>query len=414
MNFSYWFSKRISLRKGTTASTTTGAIIAVAGVALALMVMELTLAVVAGFKHEIERKVMGFDATITVLPPYNYYTGVSEGEMTVNDTLRTIITDALPGAVPVETFRRHAIMKTDSDFVAVECFAYGDAHDRSFEAGNLVRGGFTESDDSIVISETIARQLGIDTASRAYLYFFIDGKPKARRAYVSGIYESNFGEYDKSVIYTSLPFLQTLGADSARVTGIAIEGLEYGDIDLIADDAADLQRALIDHYRLGDVANVYPVTSILERGAVFFSWLDLLDTNVVVIFILMVCVAVFTLISSLFIIILDRVSTIGILRALGASRSVVSRAFVFVALKIVGIGMLIGNALALGIIWLQHATHFLSLNPEMYYLDSVPFDLSWRAALLLNVGVIVGAWLILILPAKVAARINPASTMRYE
>ncbi len=97
-----------------------------------------------------------------------------------------------------------------------------------------------------------------------------------------------------------------------------------------------MQSALLDAYREGRIGEVYPVDNIFHTGAIFFSWLDLLDTNVVVIFILMVCVAAFTLISSLFIIILDRVSTIGVLRALGATRGQVSAVFVNVALRLGG------------------------------------------------------------------------------
>ena len=414
MGFSKWFSKRLGLRKNVTASTSTGVVIAVAGVALALVVMELSLAVSAGFKHQIERKVLGFDAPITVFPPYNYETASMQGEMQLSDTLRSIIEETLPGARPVESLRRHAILKTDSDFIAVECFAYGKDHDRSFENEILVRGTITNSDDSIVISSTMARKLGLDTASRAYLYYFIDGKPKVRRASISGIYNSNFGEYDNSVIYTSLPLLQGLADDSTAIGSVAVEGLKFENLNQIEEESQKLQSALVEKYREGEITNMHMVGNIGGNAAVFFNWLDLLDTNVVVIFILMACVAGFTLISSLFIIILDRVATIGILRSLGASKGQVSRIFVNVALRIVGLGMIIGNVIALSVIALQNHTHFLPLDPDMYYLDSVPFELSWVAWLALNVGVAAGAWLILILPARLAARIDPSSSMRYE
>lgn len=205
--------------------------------------------------------------------------------------------------------------------------------------------------------------------------------------------------------------MQRLGSDRSAVTAIALEGL---DKDNIAADADRLQQVLLSAYRSGQLSEVYPVTDILETGAVFFNWLDLLDTNVVVIFILMIAVAAFTLISSLFIIILDRVTTIGILRSLGASGQAVNRIFIFVALRLVGLGMIIGNALSIGIIALQRATHFLKLDPDMYYLNYVPLEFNWTTILMLNTGTAVAAWLILILPARLAARVDPASAMRYE
>lgn len=416
MKFSYWFSNRLRLRHDTPASTVTGAVIAVTGVALALMVMELSLAVTSGFKHEIERKVFGFDSPVTVMPAYDYNTATSDTEIHLNDTLSEIIAKAVPQGIQVPVFNRHAIIKTDNDFMAVQCRSYGSGHNDQFERANITAGSWPDfhrppDADSIVISTVMADKLGIDIGDRIFMYFMIDDTPKARRAFVAGTYTSSFGEYDNSIIYTPIDMMRRLSSDSAAATGIAIEGIDKSHI----PDCSDrLQKALVDAYRNGRISKAYPVTDILDTGAVFFNWLDLLDTNVVVIFILMIAVAAFTLISSLFIIILDRVTTIGILRALGTSRRTVKHIFVFVTLRLVGIGMLIGNILSVGIIALQRATHVMRLDPDMYYLDFVPLEFNWTTLMILNIGTAAAAWLILILPARLAARIDPASAMRYE
>ncbi len=417
MNFSYWFSNRIKLRRDVPASTSTGVVIAVAGVALALMVMELSLAVASGFKHEIERKVMGFDALVSVLPAYDYNTATSANEMTLNDSLQRVISTTLPGTVAVPAFSRHAILKTDNDFLAVECRSHGIGHNSSFEQSIMTDGTWPDfngqhSSDSIVLSKPIADRLGIATGDKVYLYFFVDDRPKARRAFVAGIYQSNFGEYDNAVIYTSLPLMQGLGSqDSLSCTSVSIEGLTKEQVEPATEQ---LQNALLRAYSNGELATAHPVNNVFNTGALFFNWLDLLDTNVIVIFILMICVATFTLISSLFIIILDRVPTIGLLRALGATRRQVSQIFVHTALRLVGLGMIIGNVLALGLMLIQNSTHFLPLNPQMYYLAYVPFEINWLSIIALNAGVALGAWLILIIPARIAARVDPAATMRYE
>ena len=416
MNFSYWFSNRLRLRRGAPASTATGVVIAVAGVALALMVMELSLAVTSGFKHEIERKMLGFDSPVAVLPAYDYNTGTSDTELRVTDSLSTVIASVLPAAKQVAVFTRHAILKTDDDFMAVQCRSYGPGHDDSFERSNIVDGHWPDFNapaeaDSIVISAPMASKLNLGVGDRTFMYFFAGDAPKVRRAFISGIYRSNFGEYDKSIIYAPIDMMRRLGSDSIAATSLALEGIAK---DAVAHDADRLQDALLAAYRSGHLSHAYPVTDILTSGAVFFNWLDLLDTNVVVIFILMIAVAAFTLISSLFIIILDRVPTIGILRSLGTSKAAVSRVFVFVALRLVGLGMIIGNVLSIGIILLQRATHVLHLDPDMYYLDFVPLELNWVTIALLNAGTAAGAWLILILPARLASRVDPASAMRYE
>lgn len=416
MRFNHWFSSRLGRSKNSSASASTGAIIAVAGVALALAVMELSIAVASGFKHEIERKIIGFEAFISVLPPYDYHKSEVEPMMVPDEKITEIISATIPQARIVPSLSRQAVLKTDSNFMAVRCVSFDKGHDWSFEQGNMTVGtiGDSMADDEMVISETIARQLGIDTASRPYLYFFVDGKPKVRRASVSGIYNSNFSDFDKSVIYVPMSTLSQLGENQSEVSQISLEGIDAKDVGEIVGLSEKLQSAFIESYRRGEIAEVHPVTNVAERGAVYFSWLGLLDTNVIVILILMACVAAFTLISSLFIIILDRINTIGILRSLGASKARVSRIFLIVAMRIVGLGMIIGNIIGLGIIFIQKAARIIPLNPEMYYLDSVPVEISWWAVAALNLGVAVFAWLILILPARLATRIDPASTMRYE
>lgn len=417
MRVAYWISKRLRIGRGAPASTSTGVVIAVAGVALALVVMELSLAVAAGFKNEIRRKIAGFDATVSVLPPVNYATGIEEPTLYASDTLINVVHDAVPNGRLSLVVSRQAILKTDNDFNAVKCVAHDAAHDDSFERGNMVDGVWpafadVSSRDSIVLSQPLANRLELATGDKTYLYFFIDGEVKARRVFVSGLYRSNFAEYDNYVVYASLPMLQRLsGNDTLAATSISVEGIQIDDARLVS---SQLSNRLVDAMSAGELTRLYRTSDIASTGALYLNWLDLLDTNVVVIFALMLCVAAFTLISSLFIIILDRVTTIGILRSLGASKSMVSSIFINIAMRLVGLGMLIGNILGIGLIVVQSTTHAIPLDPEMYYLSYVPVEFNWLWFVLLNLGVAVGAWLILILPARLAARIDPASSMRYE
>ena len=414
-NFALWAARRMRLRRGAPSSTATGVVIAVAGVALALSIMELTLCIAGGFKSEIERKVLGFGAPLTVLAPYDVATAQTDAVFVPSDTLRDLVASVIPsGSRTSDAIRLQAIVKTDSDFTAVEMVAHSPGHDFTFERSNMVRGTFpdfadTASAKSVVISAALARTLNIDTAARPFLYFFADGDVKARRATVSGIYSSSFSDYDKAVVYASPRLLQGL-SHRPIITGIDIENVPDADIDILADT---LQQHLVRAYQSGALPTLHPVTDIHRTGALYFNWLDLLDTNVVVIFILMLCVAGFTLVSSLFIIVLDRVPFIGVLRAIGARKHTVTAIFMHLALRLVGAGVIIGNLLGLGLCLLQRGSRLIPLDPEMYYLSYVPVLIHWPAIVALNIGTIAVAAAILLIPARFAASVDPGATMRY-
>lgn len=413
MNLSLYISRRLSFSNGTKQRTPVNVVIAVIGVALAIIVMELTLAIVFGFKTEITRKVMGFDAQVAVLPAYDYKAGDIVATISLDDTLKDAIHECLPQASVVLTMKQPGVLKTSDNFSAIVFKASDDkTYDFEFEKGNLVEGEIAHNDNTITVSTSLARQLNLGLGDKIDAYFFVNNAIKARRPRIVGFYESNFGDYDNLIAYAPLGWLQDVAAvDSITGTRIELRGLNNEDITTAADL---LQDHLITKAQEGTFTQVYPVDNVRHTGAMYFSWLDLLDTNVVMIFILMACVSGFTLISSLFILILERIKMIGLLRSLGMTKMDMRQIFVYLAIRLVIIGMIVGNVIGLGIIFAQYYFEFIPLNPDMYYLNSVPVLINKWHIVALNVGVIVISWAVLILPSHLAATISPAKTMRYE
>ena len=245
------------------------------------------------------------------------------------------------------------------------------------------------------------------------LYFVNDGGDiRARRARVVALFESRIEERDKNTAYASMEMLRAVsGLGEGWGTQLEIRGVG---VDSAAVAAGRLQDAIVAEWQYGGIDKLYPVDNVARSGAVYLNWLDLLDTNVVVIFILMLLVAASTLVAGLFIIVLEHISTIGVLRSLGASKAMVRRVFVAVSMRLVGYGMIAGNAVGLGLLVVQKYTRIMPLDPEMYYIDHVPVAMNPWMLLLLNIGVALAAWLILVLPSRIAAKVDPAQTMRYE
>lgn len=409
-----WISRR--LRLGTD-GTAAGTVIAVAGVALALAVMELTLGIVVGFKDEIKRKLMGFDAQISIEAPYDPYTRTQESTLTPSPELMEIIAEAAPDAESRLVLRLPGILKTDSDFEGIVFIGQSPQSDFAFERGNIVEGQWPDySSDScrndIVISRATASALGLGVGDKVYSTYIIDESVKMRRNTVAAIFQADFGEYDRTVAYASLAALQSIaGLGSDEGNRLDLRGLPQDDI---AATASKIESAMMSAMSTGRTDVYYPVQTIEQTGAIYFNWLALLDTNVAVIFCLMLCVASFTLVSSLFILVLDNVPAIGILRSMGASRSLIRSIFVDLGMRIVLRGMIIGNVLGLGLLLIQKYTHIVPLDPEAYYLNCVPVEIRPWGFIALNVGVAVASWLVLWIPARTASSVDPAKTINFE
>lgn len=398
----------------------TGVFIAVAGVAAAVTVMLLTIGISLGFNHGIKTKLIGFQPALSVSAPYSYVTGRLNEYLTVDADLKDAIHSVVPEGTLTLSLRQPAILKTADDFATVVLRGYSADYDTTFLASNLVEGrlpkfGTPEADTTLVISRQIADMLDLHVGDRVNTCFFVRDAIKARRLTITGLYDSGFGDMDRQIAYSSLAMLQDVG-DVGPQTGTIIEINTPGDIDRKAnmDAGRNLQQTLADRAIALGHETIELVDCISNTGAVYLNWLDLIDTNVVVIIALMSLVAALTLISSLFIIILDHVTTIGILRALGANGAQIRGVFRSIALRLVLMGVVIGDVIGLGLGWIQQTFHPVSLDPEMYYLTSVPYSFDLLAVLAVNIGVLVLAWLVLMLPARLASRLSPARTMRYE
>lgn len=389
------------------------------GVTLAIVIMLLTIAIVLGFKHQVTQRVMGFNGELWVLPDYKYSEASSASTLGLDLAISANIQAVAPGATTSMQLSQPGLLKTDNDFAGVYFTGFDRNHDFTFEESNIIEGkfpDFTDPDNSnkIVISSSTGKSLGLSLGDKINACFFVDEAIKARKFEIAGIYESGFGDYDRTIVYAPISTLQHVaGIDSTQGTKLSVI-LPPEEKEHVEEKAEALQELFLEQYRMQEIDKLYPVDNVRHTGAIYFNWLSLLDTNVVVIFILMICVSGFTLVSSMFILILERIPTIGILRALGATRRQIRRIFIYLTLKIVGLGILLGNAIGLTLIWLQNKFNIITLDADMYYLKYVPAEFNPEYTLYLNIGVAIASWLILILPSRVASHISPAVTMRFE
>ena len=416
MKFELYIARRLRLKNYNGSKQNSPSIsIAVIGVALAIVIMMIAIVVVLGFKHEIRDKVMGFDAQITI--SNSDYTEKDKSYITFNDTLKSIINTTIPNGQISLSIKQPGILKTDNDFMGIVFKGMDTNYDWEFISDNLISGSIPNYNDEnnqnkIIISKIISSSLKLKIGDKIYAYFFENNKIRTRRFEIAAIYETHFGEYDKLFAFSSLNTLQRLNnIDSISGNSVEIRNLPISEIE---NASYNMQDSLIQACYTNKLSSLHRVDTVYNTSALYFNWLDLLDTNVIVILILMSLVSGFTLISSMFIIILERVNMIGIMKSLGATNTQIRRIFIYLTERLVIKGILWGNAIALTIIFLQSKFKLIPLDPEAYYLNYVPTEINWSYILLLNIGVIIISGLILILPSHLISTISPAKTIRFE
>ena len=391
--------------------------IAIAGIAIGVAVMLLTVGIVVGFKEEIRQKAIGFGGHLQVQALVNNQT-YELPPICISDSLLDVITH-IEGVTSVEPFiTKPSVIKSETDFLSV--VVKGVERVRSGELG--VRSDLLEERE-VLLSRYIADKLQLGVGDEVPFYFvqtdrdaddFALGaentKVKVRKLTVRDIYETHFSEIDQQMVIAHKSLLQQVsGWDEDMVSGLS---LDIDDFDRLEDRHFDV----IDHLAgtIDREGTPFYVQTVEQLNPAIFSWLALLDTNVWVILILIAVVAAFTMISGLLIIILERTQMIGILKAQGLDNRRLRHVFLWVALFLTGQGMLWGNAIGLALCLAQNKWHFVALDPTSYYLEWVPIHLTLPMILLINLGTILVTLLVLLGPSSLVARISPAKAITSE
>ena len=388
--------------------------IATAGVAIGLAVMLISVSVVFGFKHTIRDKVIGFGSHITVANFMSLH-GSELAPICMDDSMMRVLR-SLDGVKHVQRYAiKQGILKTDSDFLGVAFKGIANDYDTTFIHDNMVEGVIpafsdTVSTNKILVSKIMADRLRLNAGDKVFAYFIDNGNVRVRRFTVSGIYRTDLTQFDDILCFTDLYTAVRLnGWEPDQAGGAELTVKDFNAIDVVEDEVVKKVNRTVDKY-----GETYSSETIQDANPQIFTWLGLLDLNVWIILVLMLCVAGFTMISGLLIIILERTSMIGVLKALGARNGVVRKTFLWFAVFIIGRGMLIGNVVGLGLMALQRFTGFIKLDAATYYVDTVPVEFSVLAIILLNVVTLLVSVLVLIGPSYLASMIHPAKSMRYE
>ena len=390
--------------------------IALGGITLGTVVMILTLAIVKGFQSEIRNKMVGVNGHV-ILSRFDNDNSLEP--LPIRSDLpeyKTIKNKKDIKKIQVFAYK-NGIIKTEKENEGVILKGVGEDFDWSFIKNHLIEGEtFSVKNDSvgknILISSKQSKRLGIKTGDKMIVYFVnkknIDSlnytyEQRSRSFKVCGIYETGLEEIDASTSFIDIKHIQKLNYwNSNEVAGYEIFINDLEKLDQLTDE-------INEECSLGLTAE-----SVKTKNPGIFGWLELMDSNAVIIISLMIAVAGINMISALLIMILEKTKTIGILKAIGASNPYIRNIFINQASLLIGKGILYGNIIGLLICFLQWKFKWITLNQESYYISHVPILLDWYSLIWLNLLTITCCLSMMLLPTMAISKITPVKAIRFS
>lgn len=416
MNTELFIARRVfSQKEGKKGIASKIVSIAVASISIGLAVMIISVAVLLGFKQQIREKVIGFGSHFQVV---NYDSNSSFETQPI--TLDSNLISQFVNVEHVKQLQQFAtkpgIIKTDSEIHGMTLKGVCNKFDWTFLKENLVEGSvpnitIAEINNDVIISETISKLLQIKTGDKLYCYFYNEGEtaPRSRRFNICGIYRTSMQEFDELFVLGDMKHVQQLnGWTNFEISGyeLSIDNYDYLD-----DVLLNLQSITLNNASENSMLKVY---SIETKYPMLFDWLSVLDMNVWVLLILMVAVAGINMISGLLIVIIERTRMIGILKALGYPNIRVRKVFIYLSGFLSIRGLIWGNLIGIGLCAFQYFTGILKLDPESYYIDTVPIVFNFTYFILLNVGTLVSIVIMILVPSAFISKISPIEAISFE
>jgi len=386
------------------------------GIAISFAIMLISISVVTGFKNEIRNKIIGFGSHIHIV---NFDTNNSY-ELTPISRNQTFVPKIknIAGVKNIQVYAtKPGMIKTEEYIQGIVLKGVDENYDWHFFQNNLIEGRLPQINNSkrvneVIISEQVALLLKIKLDQSAVFYFIHDDEitPRMLQLKICGIYRTSLEEFDNIFVIGDIKQIRRLNDwENDQISGFEIEVSDFNKIDEIEQE---VRNSVIEYKEENNT--ILRTESITRLYPQIFDWLSILDMNVWVLLILLILVAGFNMISGLLVLILERSTMIGVLKALGTPNWNIRKVFLYLSFFLTGRGMLWGNILGILVIVLQKSFNLITLDPKTYYVDFVPMNFSLTHILLLNIASIFITTLMLLIPSYLVSKISPDKTIRFD
>ena len=410
MNYELFIAKRIITGKKYKNSISSPIIkIAIAAIALGIMIMLIAVATGLGLQYKIRDKMAGFKGHIQIVNYDNNNSEVSTTPVKKDQDFYPKF-ENISGIKNVQVFaNKGGILRTKINFEGIILKGVSTDYDWSFFKEYLVEGSVPNFNQprtrEVLLSQTVMNRLQLKLNDTILATFPKDSYrklPSNKKYIISGIYNSGFAQFDKNVMIGDIREIQKMNKWTEN---------EVGGFEVLLDnfDDIDLKGGEI-YNQTGSTLNT---KTIVETYQNVFEWIKLFDNNVWFIIAIMIVIAGINMVTALLVLILERVQMIGVLKSLGSNNTSIRKIFLYNASYLILKGLFWGNIIGFSIIFIQHYFKVITLNPETYYVTTMPVFISFTAILLLNIGTLFLCFLMLIIPSYIITKIDPSKSIKF-
>ena len=403
MRFSWLIAKNFILSRKDSRFISLISFIAITGIALGVATLIIAISILKGFEQTITNKIVGFDSHIRIT---SYQSTLPDYHHTL-PLLQKVLEPFKPTITPFAA--KLVLVSYKKKKEGVSLIGIDSTNRKPFFVKNLVDGKFILSDDGIIIGKKLAEKLFVKVGDKITVFALkndqipsLENLPNIEKFKVNGIFESGMTEYDDTYAYTSLKSAQKLFDIGDNITGYNIQ---LGDISKIDSLTRYLTKTL--HYP-------HSVRSIYQIHRNIFTWIELQKKPIPIVLALIILVAVFNIVGTLLMIVLEKTNAVGILKSLGSKRKQIVSIFLIQG-TIIGIaGIFCGSILGYVLMFIQIKFNIITLPSSVYFMSKVPFLITFDTFLIIAIITFLLCIIVSLIPSYIASRIKPVNALRFS
>jgi len=411
LNYELFIAKRIIATKQYKGSISSPIIkIAIIAISIGIVIMMIAMATGIGLQQKIREKLSGFNGHIQITNFDNNNSEITLEPISKKQEFYPEFT-SVSEIKNIQVFAtKFGIIRTEADFEGIIFKGVSNDYDWTFFEEYLVEGALPNYKEEIsfdvLISKDISNRLKINLGDEFNILFVKEDPVKApwlRVVKVCGIYNSGFQDFDENFVIADIRHIQKMNKwNEDEVGGFEVFIMNFDAINEKNNEVYEQTTSTLNSQ------------SITEKYPAIFEWISLFDTNIYLIIVIMILVAGINMITALLVLILERTQMVGILKALGSNNVSIRKVFLYNASYLILRGLFWGNLIGLSILLIQKYAGIISLNPETYYVNTVPIYLDVSYIILLNIGTLLLCLLMLIVPSIIISKISPVKSIKFE